>query len=202
MTALSKPREPKNVSREIITCTVQGSHSETWSYKQWEHRTKWTIHEDELKQKWNCSDYTIVQKITDYGRYITVFVCEQVSVCVCLCVCVLMCVCLWRLNCPLFPSCGLCSIWSHSTFGNFLICCFVKVLGWGLAIISGVAVLLRIPEVLLVCDGWRCWLFAMFCSNSPAVPSVDFVELSPFRHLGEMLLPIVIAILHIPKNCL
>ena len=48
-------------------------------------------------------------------------VCEQVSVCVCLCVCVLVCVCLWRLNCPLFPSCGLCSIWGNLAYASLSI---------------------------------------------------------------------------------
>ena len=59
-------------------------------------------------------------------------VCVFVRVSVCVCVCVSVALGLSQL----FPS-----IWGHSTFGNFLICCFVKVLGWGWAIVSGVAVL-------------------------------------------------------------
>src|SRR4029434_3570100 len=39
------------------------------------------------------------------------------SVCVCLCVCVLVCVCL----CPLFPSCGLCSIWGNLAYASLSI---------------------------------------------------------------------------------
>ena len=47
----------------------------------------------------------------------------QLSVCLwaSIRVCVLVCVCLWRLNCPSFPSCGLCSIWGNLAYASLSI---------------------------------------------------------------------------------
>ena len=53
---------------------------------------------------------------------------------------------------------------------------------------------LRVLAVVWVCPPFdvlaRCCMAFVWSSNDSAVPSsVDFLELSPFRHLGEMLLP-------------